>query len=63
MHCFGVFDGHGGSEVAAIVASKFPSFLKKSKFFAEKNYEKALEDTFIKLDKWLISDEGVKELL
>jgi serine/threonine protein phosphatase PrpC len=56
VHCFGVFDGHGGSEVAAMAASKFTSFLKKTKHFAEKNYEKALEETFIKLDKWLISD-------
>jgi len=34
VHCFGVFDGHGGNEVSSIVAKKFPIFLKKSQYFA-----------------------------
>lgn len=59
---FGVFDGHGGPEVSKFVRQHFIKSLLSSAAYKRKDYKKALEDTFIKMDKLLLSDKGKKEL-
>ena len=44
---FGVFDGHGGKEVAQFVAKHFVKTLVKLKEYKEGNYEAALTKLFI----------------
>eukprot|EP00826_Nyctotherus_ovalis_P050144 TRINITY_DN6114_c0_g1_i12.p1 TRINITY_DN6114_c0_g1~~TRINITY_DN6114_c0_g1_i12.p1 ORF type:complete len:175 (-),score=59.88 TRINITY_DN6114_c0_g1_i12:505-1029(-) len=48
---FGVFDGHGGKDVADYCASRMPEvFMKLLKEAAMKGPEKCLEETFVKVD-------------
>lgn len=58
VHLFGVFDGHGGSEVALYVQSVFKDFLVRQKSFQEKNYKKALIDCFQEIDDHILRDKG-----
>jgi len=44
---FGVFDGHGGSEVAKYVERHFIELLTENPAFKEKQYETALSETFL----------------
>jgi protein phosphatase 1G len=60
---FGVFDGHGGCEVAYFVENHFIDELKKSEGFKKGDYKNALIDTFLLLDKMLLTDAGKRELL
>ena len=60
MTIFGVFDGHGGSEVALYVEKKFVSTLINLKSYKEKNYEKALFETFLAMDEQIIFKEGIE---
>ena len=59
---FGVFDGHGGSEVAKFVENHLVDELKKNDNFKKANYRQALIDEFLLIDKMLISDPAKKEL-
>ena len=59
---FGVFDGHGGPEVAKFVRVHFTKNLISSAAYKRKDYKKSLEDTFMKMDRLLLSDKGKKEL-
>ena len=59
---FGVFDGHGGPEVAKFVKLHFTKNLISCAAYKRKDYKKALEDTFMKMDRLLLSDKGKKEL-
>ncbi|KAL4465972.1 hypothetical protein ABPG74_004209 [Tetrahymena malaccensis] len=60
---FGVFDGHGGSEVAQFVKKYFVQELSKNPNFKSKqNLGDALKETFISIDKRMITKEGIKEL-
>ena len=61
-HIFGVFDGHGGPEVALYVEKHFIEELKKNKNF-KTNIKKCLEETFYKLDELLYTEEALKELI
>ena len=58
----GVFDGHGGQEVALYVEWHFVDELKKTDAFKKSNYKQALIDTFLTIDKNVVSDAGKKEL-
>lgn len=50
---FGVFDGHGGAEVADYAKANFrKEFIKNSSFKAG-DYKKALIETFLSIDKTL----------
>jgi serine/threonine protein phosphatase PrpC len=60
---FAVFDGHGGCEVAYYVEHHFIDELKKSENFKKGDYKNALIDTFLLLDKMLLTDAGKRELL
>ena len=52
---FGVFDGHGGKEVAEYAKDNFKKKFIKSKTFREGNFQQALIDTMLELDKELKS--------
>ncbi len=60
---FGVFDGHGGCEVAHYVENHFVEMLKKNENFTKGDYAKALTETFVNLDMRMISEAGKKELI
>ena len=47
---FGVFDGHGGKEVAEYVKENFKKEFIKNENFKKGKYKEALEETFMKLD-------------
>lgn len=47
---FGVFDGHGGGEVAQFCANHFAFKMKENKFYASGDYGKALTAVFMELD-------------
>lgn len=61
-HVFGVFDGHGGKEVALWVKSKFCQELSKNKNFKLHHYQKALQETFLYLDTLMQMPSGQREL-
>jgi len=62
VHIFGVFDGHGGKEVAKYVEKHFVHELLSNASFKAGNYENALIETFLKMDVLLKAPEGKKEL-
>ena len=51
---FGVYDGHGGKEVAEYAKDHFIRIFKSSESFQRSDFEKTLVDTFMNLD------EGIK---
>ncbi|KAM3146079.1 hypothetical protein pb186bvf_001736 [Paramecium bursaria] len=59
---FGVFDGHGGKEVAQFVEKHFLEELQKNKNFQELKFEEALKETFLKMDDLLNTPAGQQEL-
>jgi protein phosphatase 1G len=59
---FGVFDGHGGKEVAQWIKKKFTDELVKNKNFKSGNYQKALFENFLRMDNLMQEPEGKKEL-
>ena len=60
---FGVFDGHGGIEVAEFVSRHFEEILLNSAHYKAMNYEAALQETFLKMDEMLLSVEGKQEIV
>lgn len=50
---FGVFDGHGGEEVAIYVGEHVLPAFKEQRAFLEGDYGKALIDTYKMLDQRL----------
>lgn len=54
---FGVFDGHGGKEVAEYAKSNFIQVLLEQDEFKKHNYDRALTDAFMKLDENLKSED------
>lgn len=50
MGLFAIFDGHGGIEVAKFCERHFTECLLNSDLFKAKNYAKALEETFLRMD-------------
>jgi serine/threonine protein phosphatase PrpC len=60
---FGVFDGHGGKEVAEFVSKHFSIELLNSKSYRNGNYEQALIDTFMRMDELLRTTEGLMEVI
>lgn len=59
---YGVFDGHGGKEVALFAKRHFIEELKKNSNFKEARMELALKETFLMIDTLLLTPEGKKEL-
>ena len=61
-HLFGVFDGHGGKEVAQFVKKHFADELKKNKNYQKGNYKAALTETFLRMDEMCLEPSGQLEL-
>jgi protein phosphatase 1G len=62
VHIFGVFDGHGGCEVAKFCEKYIVSELKADHDFKLKNYKEALKNTFIRLDRRLFTSQAQKDM-
>jgi protein phosphatase 1G len=62
LHTFGVFDGHGGKEVAQFVKAHFTEELVNRDSFKQGNLKKALEETFLRMDDMLTENAGKIEL-
>lgn len=60
---FGVFDGHGGKEVAIFVERHFCHELLSNSNYQQGNYEAALAETFLQMDVLLKTPNGQKEIL
>ena len=63
MHLFGVFDGHGGKEVAIWVEENLVDILTSTKEYKEGNYPDALYESFLDVDNKLTTKETKKELM
>ena len=63
-HIFGVFDGHGGIEIAQYVKENFVKFLLQTEEFKREKYEDALKKAFEAIDQSLKDNlpETVKQL-
>mmetsp|Transcript_7983 Transcript_7983/g.9257 ORF Transcript_7983/g.9257 Transcript_7983/m.9257 type:complete len:350 (-) Transcript_7983:583-1632(-) len=59
---FGVFDGHGGKEVAIYASRHLHTQLLKNKHYGGGNFEKCLQETFVQLDANMSTVEGTKAL-
>ena len=59
---FGVFDGHGGKEVAIFTARHIATELVLNSSFQSGNTERALAETFLRMDVLLRTVEGIKEV-
>jgi serine/threonine protein phosphatase PrpC len=60
--CFGVYDGHGGKEVAIFVSRHLGEELVKNPKYQSGRYDQALIETYLKLDTMLMTESGRKEL-
>ena len=60
---FGVFDGHGGNEVAKFVQNHFSEEFVKNQNYLKNDPKKALEETYQKMDTLMLEKEGMEELI
>lgn len=59
---FGVYDGHGGAEVAIYTSEKLPGFIKDNEEYKGGDCEKALISAFLAFDDTLTSKTAVTRL-
>uniref|UniRef100_A0A7S3NCJ8 protein-serine/threonine phosphatase n=1 Tax=Euplotes harpa TaxID=151035 RepID=A0A7S3NCJ8_9SPIT len=59
---FGVFDGHGGNQVAEWVRDNFVKEMVKLKSYKDADYKEALRETFIRMDELMKTPMVKKEL-
>ncbi|CAG2160671.1 unnamed protein product [Oppiella nova] len=59
---FGVFDGHGGQEVAKYCAQRLPTFIKSLNSYQNHKFNDCLEEAFLEFDKTLIQQEVINDL-
>ena len=59
---FGVFDGHGGREVACYTEQHYTTYLKETDGYKQNNLEAALKQSFLKVDEELEKETGKNEL-
>jgi protein phosphatase 1G len=59
---FGVFDGHGGREVAHYAKRTFEDCLKSQSEFEQANYKEALRKGFLEIDYRLENKGGLDEV-
>jgi protein phosphatase 1G len=62
IHVFGVFDGHGGKEVAQFVKQHFAKELLETKGFKSGNMKNALQECFLRMDEIMMETPGKAEL-
>lgn len=62
-HIFGVFDGHGGREVAVFVQNHFVKEFLSNKSYLKGDVKQGLKETFLKMDAMLLQPEGMKETM
>ena len=60
---FGIFDGHGGPEIAKYISKIFIDKLNSNTSFKEGNYVQSLKETFIDIDNSLNTEKVKKELI
>jgi serine/threonine protein phosphatase PrpC len=60
---FGVFDGHGGKEVAQYVKKHFTNELINNPNFKKGDFKKALTETFLRMDELMVQTNGKEELI
>ena len=60
---FGVFDGHGGKEVAEFCKREITRSLLSQEKYTAKDYEGALTDCFNNLDAQLETEEGLNKIV
>ncbi len=53
---FAIFDGHGGIEAAKFCERHFQEVLLKNPNFQQKQYAKALEETFLEMDVLMLNN-------
>ena len=54
---FGVYDGHGGFEVAKYTSERFPDFLRNNEKYKDQKYEEALVEAFLGFDDTIATPE------
>ena len=52
---FGVYDGHGGDKVAIYTGENHHKIIAKQEAFKNKNFEQALKDGFLAIDRAILS--------
>jgi protein phosphatase PTC2/3 len=52
---FGVYDGHGGDKVALYTGEHLHNIIAKQEAFKNKNFEQALKDGFLAIDRAILS--------
>lgn len=62
LHVFGVFDGHGGKEVAQFVKAHFTDELANTNSYKSGDLKKALPETFLRMDEMMVENAGKLEL-
>ena len=60
---FGVFDGHGGCEVAKFVSNHFVQEFLNNPNYNKNDIKKTLEENYVRMDKLMLEKEGSEELL
>jgi len=61
-HLFGVFDGHGGMEVAEYVKRHFTKEYVKNKNYQAGKFQDSLYENFMNMDKCMLTQAGQKEI-
>ncbi|KAK0177558.1 hypothetical protein PV328_001599 [Microctonus aethiopoides] len=59
---FGVYDGHGGHEVATYAAEELPKFIKQTDAYKRGDIKQALIDGYLKFDAHLVKPETLQKL-
>eukprot|EP00344_Euplotes_crassus_P000638 CAMPEP_0196994186 /NCGR_PEP_ID=MMETSP1380-20130617/459_1 /TAXON_ID=5936 /ORGANISM="Euplotes crassus, Strain CT5" /LENGTH=293 /DNA_ID=CAMNT_0042409491 /DNA_START=111 /DNA_END=992 /DNA_ORIENTATION=+ len=62
LSMFGVFDGHGGNQVAEWIRDNFAKEMFKFDSYSKGDYKTALRETFIRMDELLKTSTVKKEL-
>ncbi|KAK0830561.1 Protein phosphatase 2C 2 [Friedmanniomyces endolithicus] len=58
---FGVYDGHGGDKVALYTGEHLHNIIAKQEAFKRKDFEQALKDGFLAIDRAILSDPKYEE--
>lgn len=58
---FGVYDGHGGDKVALYTGENLHKIIAKQESFKQRDFEQALKDGFLAIDRAILSDPKYEE--